>query len=577
MNQQDWFRRRTSAPVCRAVVREVLGFGSDATSREYTYTGYMYRGIMTDAFNSRRWSRRTLLGLSLAAGAVSLTGCGLSGAQDRTARSRVTSADAGTRVGPSSRAVQQAEEARPAGGKTVRRSLVSGPMQVNLGSRTVHTWGYGSGLPGPILRSRVGDRLKVIQRNRLDDPTTTHFHGLALRNDADGVPGLTQAAIEPGESFTADFRTAHPGTYWYHSHVGVQRDRGLYGALIIEDPHEPMSYDEEWVLVLDDWLDGIDGRAPSKQAQHLAGGSSMPHGGSGQFGESDMPGMPGMSGMSSKRTEDGTPRSFLGGDAGDVTYPVHVINGRDPMHPDVLRTRPGRRVRLRVINAAGDTAYRIGVPGTPITLTHTDGFPVRHQQVDAVVLGMGERIDALVTVPDESTPVVALAEGKAGRTYAVLSTGRGDRPTMSSVPKDLTGAVIQSRSTVADASVQLADRPVDQVHALMLTGGMRRYDWGINGRRYNEADPFATAYAVRAGQRVRIDYVNHTMMWHPMHLHGHTFQVGPNGPRKDTVIVKPMETVSVYFDADNPGQWLTHCHNAYHANRGMMAVLSYLQ
>ena len=111
---------------------------------------------------------------------------------------------------------------------------------------------------------------------------------------------------------------------------------------------------------------------------------------------------------------------------------------------------------------------------------------------------------------------------------------------------------------------------------MRLTGGMMSYDWGINGRRFDMAKPFDNAFDLKVGERVEVHFVNETMMWHPMHLHGHTFQVGTSGARKDTVIVRPMQTVTVQFDADNPGQWLFHCHNAYHAERGMMGVFSYL-
>nr|WP_243757848.1 multicopper oxidase domain-containing protein [Allobranchiibius sp. GilTou38] len=247
------------------------------------------------------------------------------------------------------------------------------------------------------------------------------------------------------------------------------------------------------------------------------------------------------------------------------------------MAPEVFAAKPGQRVRIRLINAAGDTAYRVGIPGLQLTVTHTDGFPIVHQDVDALVLGMGERFDVLVTVPDHPVALTVLAEGKSGGTFAVLDAGRGARPSVATLPAILGGRVIEARMTAADPSVRLASRTADVVHTLALTGSMSKYDWGINGRRYDQSDPFASAVTIRAGQRVRLDYTNRTMMWHPMHLHGHTFQVGATGPRKDTVIVKPMETVSVFFDADNPGQWLTHCHNAYHAARGMMAVVSYVQ
>ncbi|UIJ35539.1 MULTISPECIES: multicopper oxidase family protein [unclassified Allobranchiibius] len=434
-------------------------------------------------------------------------------------------------------------------------------MHARIGARSVATWGYNQGLPGPLLRSRVGDTLSVTQRNGLPDTTSVHFHGLALRNDADGVPGLTQAATAPGSAFTATFKTAQPGTYWYHSHMELQRDRALYGPLIVDDLHEPLSYDAEWVVLLDDWLDGIDGRTPAAEAATLFKG--MRSSGSG------MSGMSGRSGTSSS--------PFLGSDGGDVSYSMHLVNGRDPMHPETFRAAPGQRVRIRLINSAGDTAYRVGIPGVKLTVTHTDGYPVVHRQVDALLLGMGERCDVLVTVPDHPVPLTVLAEGKSGRTFAILDAGAGRRPTVASLPNALDGTVIGARQTVADPSVRLTTKDVDVTRTLELTGSMGKYDWGINGRRYDESNPFASAVDIRAGQRVRLDFVNRTMMWHPMHLHGHTFQVGAAGPRKDTVVVKPMETVQVFFDADNPGQWLTHCHNAYHAARGMMAVVSYVR
>ena len=110
---------------------------------------------------------------------------------------------------------------------------------------------------------------------------------------------------------------------------------------------------------------------------------------------------------------------------------------------------------------------------------------------------------------------------------------------------------------------------------MKLTGGMDKYDWSVNGNRFDMENPAATPLLIRAGQRVRLEFVNDTDMWHPMHLHGHTYQLGDDGPRKDTAIVLPKKTVSVAFDADNPGQWLLHCHNAYHGEAGMMALVAY--
>jgi FtsP/CotA-like multicopper oxidase with cupredoxin domain len=123
--------------------------------------------------------------------------------------------------------------------------------------------------------------------------------------------------------------------------------------------------------------------------------------------------------------------------------------------------------------------------------------------------------------------------------------------------------------------VRLETKKADRVHRIELTGGMDKYNWGINGKQFDMNNPTASPILVEQGQRVRLDFVNKTTMWHPMHLHGHTYQLGTGGPRKDTTIVLPKKTVSVFFDADNPGQWMMHCHNAYHGEAGMMALVAY--
>lgn len=273
----------------------------------------------------------------------------------------------------------------------------------------------------------------------------------------------------------------------------------------------------------------------------------------------------------------GATSDFLGGDAGDIAYPLHLFNGRGPHDPETLKAKAGDRIRLRIINAAGDTAYRIGIPGQRLTLTHTDGFPIQHEDVDAVVLGMGERIDAILVVEDGYTPLLALAEGKGQMAYGLVSTGTGTPPAPGKLPPELAGRVVDGGQLTADPSVKLDAKSPDRTHEVRLTGGMAKYDWGINGHRYDMADPYANAFDITAGERVEVKFVNETEMWHPMHIHGHTFQVGNVGARKDTVIVRPGHTLTVYFDADNPGQWLMHCHNAYHAERGMMGVFSYIK
>ena len=194
-----------------------------------------------------------------------------------------------------------------------------------------------------------------------------------------------------------------------------------------------------------------------------------------------------------------------------------------------------------------------------------------------VVLGMGERADALITVKDGTYPLLSLPEGKAGNAAAFISTVEGSAPPVGALPSQLTGVVTDGGRLKADSSVQLSPQAqVDRTHNLNLTGSMMKYSWGINGRKFDIKNPFAGAFEVRSGERVRVVVTNSTTMWHPLHLHGHTFQLSNGGARKDTVIVRPKQQVTFEFDADNPGQWLTHCHNAYHAARGMMGVFSYV-
>ncbi|MCU6482193.1 multicopper oxidase family protein [Arthrobacter sp. A2-55] len=503
-------------------------------------------------------NRRSFLGLSVAAtAAAALAAC-----TPAPAKTTPTTGQ-GTRILPTDPLVAEYEARRAATGKTVTKTLTPAPFSTTLAGKKVTTWGYDGALVAPTLRGTAGDQLDVTVANKLTEGTSIHWHGLAMRNNDDGVPGLTQEAIGAGKDYPYTFKLPHPGTYWYHSHVEMQRERALYGALVIEDPKEPLKYDRDWVIVLDDWLDGVTG-TPDGTLKELAQG---------------MGGMGGMShgsgGMGSGGMLMGATSEFLGGDAGDVAYPFHLFNGRDPGNPETVEATAGERIRLRIINAAGDTAYRVGVPGQKLTLTHTDGFPVQHTEVDAAVLGMGERIDALLTVRDGYTPVLALAEGKGQMAYGLLSTGAGTAPALGSLPKTLEGTVVDGGQLAADPSVTLASKKPDRTHEVRLTGGMMSYDWGINDARFDMANPFENAFGLKAGERVEVKFTNETMMWHPMHIHGHTFQVGAAGARKDTVIVRPMQTVTVYFDADNPGQWLFHCHNAYHAERGMMGVFSY--
>ena len=470
-------------------------------------------------------------------------------------------------ITPHSAAVRGAEAARRAAGqRTSTWQLTPRPVTLDLGGPIVRTWAYGAHLPGPLLRATAGDQLRIVVDNQLPTQTSIHWHGIALRNDMDGVPGITQDAIQAGKRFTYEFTAPDPGTYFYHPHVGVQLDRGLYGVLLIDDPTDKGNYDTEWTVVLDDWIDGT-GRTPDQVLANLTGPSAS------SSGSGSMPGMTdgssaggtSMSGMGEAMTSP-----ILGG-AGDISYPHYLANGRVPAGAETFHAKPGQKIRLRLINAGSDTAFRVALAGHQLTVTHTDGYPVRPVSADALMIGMGERFDVEVTAADGVFPLVASAEGKPGQALAFLRTGAGRAAVATVKPSELNGRVVLGNDLRAAEPVRLAAKAIDRTHTLALGGTMNPYRWTINGKAFPKASPLP----VLKGQRVRLRMINHSMMFHPMHLHGHTFASSGGGARKDTIIVRPMQTVEVEFDAMNPGQWATHCHNIYHAERGMMTTLSY--
>jgi len=442
-------------------------------------------------------------------------------------------------------------------------TLTAGPAVIDLAGTSANTWAYNGSVPGAEVRAKAGEVLRAKVANNLPEPTTVHWHGLALRNDMDGVPGLTQAPIAPGTTFTYEFTLPEPGTFWFHPHAGVQLDRGLYTPLIIEDPAEPGRYDRELTVVLDDWLS-----ATTTPEQTLTG--LREHG-------MDMTGPDGSMQMASSPP--------LGGDAGDVIYPMFLANGRPPADPAVLDVKQGERIRLRILNAGSDTAFRVALGGHQLTVTHTDGFPVQPVTVDALLIGMSERYDVTFTVAgSDAYPLVALAEGKGGQAMGVLRSGTAAAMPAGDVrPTELDGRLLQLSELRASPEVAIPAKGPNRTHAVALGGpGTKGYHWTVNGREVdNEAEVLdkAKVLKVRQGERVRLAFTNQTTMFHPMHLHGHTFQVvaagGAAGPRKDSLIVRPRETILVDFDADNPGQWLIHCHNLYHQAAGMHSVLSY--
>jgi multicopper oxidase len=463
-------------------------------------------------------------------------------------------ADGGSRlalVRPRDPAVEEVERARRVAGATEHRvTLTAAPTTLTVAGKRVATWAFNGTVPGPDLRLVAGDTLHATVVNRLPEGMSVHWHGVVLRNDRDGVAGVTQQPIPPGGSFTYSFVVPDPGTFWYHPHAGLQLDRGLYGALVVSE-RGPASATRDVAVLLDDWTDGLAG-TPEQVLQRL-GGLQVPH--NHQHG-----------------TRAGAMPTAGSGAVGDVRYPAYLANGRSPEAVRVYDVQPRERVRLRLVNSAADTAFRVAVGGARMTAVATDGHPVVPVTVDTVSIAMGERYDVELTAPAAGVlPVVALPEGKSGRAQVVLRVGKAQLPQRDVRPSELDGTALTLADLHATDGTRLPEGTPDRTYRVTLAGGTTGYSWGME---VPERD--GVSLPVRQGERIRLVLVNPTMMSHPMHLHGHAFQVLAGGARKDTVLVPAMDGVTVELVADNPGQWMLHCHNTYHAATGMVALLSYV-
>lgn len=438
-------------------------------------------------------------------------------------------------------------------------ALEAAPLEFEVGGRRLQTWGYDGGVPGPEIRVTEGDTLRAKVLNRLPADTTIHWHGLPVPNAMDGVPHVTQPPIKSGEHFTYEFVVPTAGTYVYHSHVGLQLDRGLYGPLIVEPKKEDLAYDREYVLLLDDWLDGISGTPEDTLEELQASGGMMGGMGGGMMGGQGGPGL-----------------------SGAVDYSLYLINGRTPDDPDTLKVRRGEKARLRLINPSGETTFRFAVGGHKLSITHSDGQPVEPVEVDAVRIGPGERYDMIVEASNPGVwQIAADPEGKNGLARAILRYEESSQssPPTNSLPQELSGRLlsydelrtIREETFPPNGLFGGPDRTLD----LTLSGGMGNYVWTIDGQAYPDADPLE----VGKGEWVRFHLTNQSMMAHPMHLHGHFFQLQNGtgkGPWKDTVLVEPhMGEATFDFVTDNPGDWFFHCHIIYHMESGMARVVSY--
>ncbi|WFP77916.1 multicopper oxidase family protein [Mesorhizobium sp. WSM4906] len=418
------------------------------------------------------------------------------------------------------------------------------------------------------LAMPAADGFRVRLENALDAPTLIHWHGLTPPFGQDGVPDLPQPLLRPGQSYDYGFPISTPGTHWMHAHT-LQEQHLLAAPLIITDPTED-SADEQPVVVLfhdfsfktpEELLVGLTGSAPASGNSGMAGHSMSSMSGM------DMPGMSVGQGMA------------MPIDVNDIEYDAYLANDHTLDDPQVFAVERNGTVRLRLINGATATAFWVDTGSLEGEAIAVDGNPVIPVRGHRFPLAMGQRIDIRLRIPNEvgAWAILALREGSVERTGFVLATRGGAVKRIAPVGGQATMALDIAFESCLAAAKPLAMASADCNQPVEIGGTMQGYSWTLNGRTWGNHRPIS----VKKGERIELTLRNASMMGHPMHLHGHHFQVvAVDGRRlagavRDTVWVPPMREVTVAFDAVNPGTWALHCHHLYHMATGMMTVVDY--
>jgi CopA family copper-resistance protein len=541
-------------------------------------------------------------------------------------------------------------------------ALSVGHSPFSVGGRTGHAITINGTLPAPLLRLREGQNVRLSVTNGLEEDTSIHWHGILLPFQMDGVPGISFPGIRPGETFVYEFPIIQAGTFWYHSHSGLQEAMGHYGPIIIDPAsRDPVEYDREHVLVLSDW-------SFMHPHQILARLKQSP--GYFNYQRTTVAGL--VSGEDRMSAADRRmwgamrmdPRDVL--DVSGSTY-TYLINGHGPEENWTGIFRPGERVRLRIINASAMSIFNVRIPGLAMTVVQADGENVRPVEVDEFQISVAETYDVIVTPSeDRAYTIVSEAIDRSGMGRATLAPRlgmSGEIPRLREVPNltmrdmgmdmggmgatshDMSGAMAGMDHSGMDMSgmqmgaadhgagghgamdmrdpenappdmavgvgVQtiapmpqnrMGERPLglesvdhrvlvytdlvalspnrdrrapSRTMEIHLTGNMERFMWGFDGRRFSE---LVEPIRFERNERVRVTLVNDTMMSHPIHLHGHFFELvnGHDGhqPLKHTVNVAPGGQVTFDLTADNPGDWAFHCHLLLHMHAGMFNVVT---
>ncbi len=513
--------------------------------------------------------------------------------------------------------------------------LVIGRSPVSVAGRPTEAITINGSMPGALVRLKEGEDATIRVANGLASADSSiHWHGVILPYRMDGVPGVSYAGIAPGEMFTYRFPVRQSGTYWYHSHSGLQEQIGAFGPLIIDPAQpEPFEYDVEHVVMLSDWTF----EDPTRVLARLKKQSSYYN------YQRQTIAQDGLATILRSRMTWGKMRMDRT-DIADITGSTYtyLMNGRAPETNWTGLFRPDQRVRLRFINAAAATYFDVRIPGLEMTIVQADGQNVQPVVVDEFRIAIAETFDVIVTPSDHSAyTIFAEAMDRSGYARGTLATGPGlasaiperrPRPLLTMRDMGMGMATMQGAGRKGEAQhrQRTASRPSSVRHGpdhhgagnasvatvsgsrlsepgiglenarhrvlvytdlqslrtrrdertpgreieLHLTGNMERYMWSFDGKKFSEAGgPIEFVH----GERLRLTFVNDTMMNHPIHLHGMWMELdngaGRHWPRKHTVNVKPAERVSVEITVDALGSWAFHCHILYHMEMGMFRVV----
>jgi FtsP/CotA-like multicopper oxidase with cupredoxin domain len=438
-------------------------------------------------------------------------------------------------------------------------------IEVNRKPASVFRISQPDGTSGIV--TRLSAQFHVRVENKIGKPSLIHWHGLTPPWQQDGVPGISGPPIPAGGSADYDFPLRFGGTFWMHSHQGLQEQLLMAAPPIIHDQRDRPDQ-REVVLMLADFsfTPPEEILAALKRGSNMPAMAGIPSGGS--------PGMDGSKGA-------GMTMAAAKPDLNDVKYDAFLANDRTLGDPEVVKIEPGERVLLRVINSSSMSAFHIDLGDLDGELIAVDGFEIAPVTGKRFPIAVAQRLDIRLPIPAGATayPVLAVLEGENKQTGIVLRAGNAPIARIPDTTAMASSALTLDLERQLRALAPLEPRKADRRHTLNLTGNMAGYSWSLNNVVWSKETP---PLPVAQGERVELLFVNQTPMPHPMHLHGHEFQVMEindqrfSGAVRDTVLVPPGHRVLVAFDANNPGLWALHCHLLYHLATGMFTTVRYV-